>query len=140
MLQALLTFAAIVAASGADANSAQAAINARNQAFVDAFVRGDAHAIAMQVEESATFVSGGKTFIGRSSVESFLKASMQQGLPSSGQCTTDHLDVVGSRAFESGKCTLSFTTPKAFDYSYNYLALWHQQPDGSWLLAADVSP
>jgi ketosteroid isomerase-like protein len=139
MIVALLT-AALLATNGLDTNGVQAAIDARNQAFVDAFVRGDAHAIAMQVEESATFVAGGKTFIGRSNVETFLKASMQQGLPSSGACSTDHLDVVGKRAFESGKCTLSFTKPKAFDYSYNYLALWHQQPDGSWLLAADVSP
>ncbi len=66
--------------------------------------------------------------------------TLAKARPSSGSCVTSHLDVVGAQAFETGSCSFEFGSGSgAFHYGYRYLALWHRQSDGSWLLATDVS-
>ena len=138
----LFVLSLLLASTTPDATQAATAIDAMNASFVTAMTQGDAHTIASHLEADGVYVDSKKkqALHGREAFEAYVAASLKQGRPKSGHCITSHLDVFGKSAFESGGCTFDFATASgAFQYSYHYEAVWHQQPDGAWLLATDVS-
>ena len=137
-----LALSVLLASTTPDATQAAASIDAMNSSFVSAMTRGDAHTIASHLEADGVYVDSKKkqALHGREAFEAYITASLKQGVPQSGRCATSHLDVFGKTAFESGGCVFDFATSSgAFHYAYHYPAVWHEQPDGSWLLGTDVS-
>lgn len=137
MLESLVLAATIAAAASPDATSA---IKSMNDSYVAAMIAGDAHTVASHFEPNAMMASKNTAVRGRDNIEAYIKAALAKGRPASGTCTTSHIDVEGAKAFETGACTFNFPTANGtFHYGYHYLAVWHEQSDGSWLLSTDVS-
>lgn len=134
MIQSIVLFATLVASNDPDANTA---IKTMNDSYVAAMIAGDAHTVASHFESDALMVSKNKSVQGRDNIEAYLRGALAKGHPASGTCATSHLDVDGTKAFETGSCSFEFGG--GYKYDYHYLALWHRQSDGSWLLATDVS-
>ena len=134
MIQSIVLFAALLAASDSDASSA---IKTMNDSYVAAMIAGDAHTVASHFEADALMISKNKSVQGRDTIEAYLTAALAKGHPATGTCATSHLDVDGNKAFETGSCSFDFGG--GYKYNYHYLALWHHQSDGTWLLATDVS-
>ena len=143
-------FALIVASSstayagskGSDqgVREAQAAIEAANAKFSEAFARGDAKALsAMYTTDAIVFPPDGEMIRGNEAIGDFWKATRDGGVQSAALTTID-VGRSGDVAYEVGTVSLTIqpagkepTTAIA-----KYVVVWKRQTDGSWKLHRDI--
>ena len=148
--QTAVLFALIVASSstayaGSKGNDqgvreAQAAIEAANAKFSEAFARGDAKALsAMYTSDAIAFPPDSEMIRGNGAIGEFWKATRDGGVQSAALTTID-VGRSGDVAYEVGKVSLTIlsagkepTTAMA-----KYLVVWKRQVDGSWKLHRDI--
>ena len=148
--QTAVLFALIVASSSTayagsqgddqSVREAQAAIEAANAKFSEAFARGDAKALsAMYTSDAIAFPPDSEMIRGNEAIGEFWKATRDGGVQSAALTTID-VGRSGDVAYEVGKVSLTIlsagkepTTAMA-----KYLVVWKRQPDGSWKLHRDI--
>lgn len=117
------------------ADDAPAAIDAANKAFMQAFAKGDAAALAaMYTEEATAFPPSGQPVQGRAAI-----TALWQGLIDSKgtefTLKTTEVRQLGEMAFETGRYTVKPPTGQAVEG--NYLVMWKREK-GSWKLHRDI--
>jgi uncharacterized protein (TIGR02246 family) len=122
------------AAWGADAD-ARGAIEAANKAFMQAFARGDAAALAaMYSDDAIAFPPSGKPTQGRQAI-----GALWQGLIDSKgtgfTLTTTEVKPAGDLVVETGR--YSVTPPGGQAIEGNYLVVWKRE-GGAWKLHRDI--
>jgi uncharacterized protein (TIGR02246 family) len=127
---------------GAHEAEVRSAIEAGNAEFARALVDGDARAMAAVFSEDgevipatqAGFVSGREEIVaynaGRLGTRRYLDVVL----------TTVHLGVSGDLAWETGTSRVTMEQGKNAPVTLTgrYLAVWKRDPDGRWLLRADL--
>jgi uncharacterized protein (TIGR02246 family) len=119
---------------------AQAAIEAANAKFSEAFARGDAKALsAMYTSDAIVFPPDNDMVHGNQAIGEFWKATRDSGVQTAVLTTVD-VGRSGDIAYEVGKVSLTIqpagkelTTAVA-----KYVVVWKRQADGSWKLHRDI--
>ena len=149
-IQTAVLFALIVASSStayADSKGndqgvreAQAAIEAANAKFSEAFARGDAKALAaMYTSDAIAFPPDSEMIRGNEAIGEFWKATRDSGVRAA-VLTTVEVDRSGDVAYEVGKVSLTIQ-PAGKDPTTavaKYVVVWKRQADGSWKLHRDI--
>lgn len=125
-----------------EAAAARTAIAAANDAYARALVRGDARAMA------AVFAADGKIIpvtergfvTGRDAIEAYQAKRLQGRRYVDVVITTVQLDVSGDLAWETGTSRVRIQQGEGAPVTLTgrYLAVWKRQPDGGWLIQADL--
>jgi len=140
----LLTFAAPLAAQTsqlADATAARRGIEAGNAAYIAAFKRADANALAQVYDpEGARLNEGGVVVRGRSAIADDVGKFVAQVGPVRVMLETKELWLVGDTAYETGLWSYTFQPKGKAEQRIggHYVTLWKRQPDGSWKIWADM--
>lgn len=114
----------------------QAAIDAGNRRFVQAFTRGDAAAVAALYTSDAQLLPPNSDFVtGGDGIRKFWQGAMQMGIREV-QLQTVGVETEGSRATELGRYTLLLDGGQVAD-SGKYLVVWKAE-GGNWKLHRDV--
>lgn len=119
---------------------AQAAIEAANAKFSEAFARGDGKALAaMYTSDAIVFPPDSEMIRGNEAIGEFWKATRQSGVQSA-LLTTDDVGRSGDVAYEAGKVTLTIQPAgkEPTKAAAKYVVVWKRQPDGSWKLHRDI--
>lgn len=119
---------------------AQAAIEAANARFSEAFARGDASALAaMYTPDAIAFPPGSEMVRGNEAIASFWKASRDGGVRSATLTTID-VGRSGDVAYEVGTVSLEVEAEgkEPTTATAKYVVVWKRQPDGSWKLHRDI--
>ena len=145
VLFALIVASSSTAYAGSKGNDqgvreAQAAIEAANARFSEAFARGDAKALsAMYTSDAIAFPPDSEMIRGNGAIGEFWKATRDGGVQSAALTTID-VGRTGDVAYEVGKVSLTIqsagkepTTAMA-----KYVVVWKRQVDGSWKLHRDI--
>ena len=145
VLLALITAIASTACAGSTGQDegvreAQAAIEAANAKFSEAFARGDAKALsAMYTSDAIAFPPDSEMIRGNGAIGEFWKAQRDGGVQSAALTTID-VGGSGDVAYEVGNVSLTIqsagkepTTAMA-----KYVVVWKRQVDGSWKLHRDI--
>jgi uncharacterized protein (TIGR02246 family) len=133
---ALLALAILFAgAEGARAEDVRAAVEAGNRAFVVAFLRGDAPAVAgLYTDDAQVIAPGAPVAAGRAAVEAFWKGTIESGVKDV-QLTTLGVEADGDLAFETGRVRLVAADGKASEA--RYVVVW-KRVGGAWKLHRDI--
>jgi uncharacterized protein (TIGR02246 family) len=140
----LLTFAAPVAAqTGQPADVAQVrrGIQAGNAAYISAFKRADANALAQVYDpEGARLNEGGVVVRGRTAIADDVKKLVGKVGPVRVTLETKDLWLVGDTAYETGVWSYTFQPKGRAEQRIggHYVTLWKRQPDGGWKIWADM--
>jgi uncharacterized protein (TIGR02246 family) len=138
--QLFVTLLIICAASIAEAQqSVRKAIDANTKAFIEAFNKGDAAAVASMYTTDARVLPPNSEIVeGRANIQTFWQGAMSAGLKLV-SLETAHLETQGNLAVEIGRYTTTVpgaggttTTDKG-----KYVVVWKRQ-GGTWKLAADI--
>jgi uncharacterized protein (TIGR02246 family) len=127
-------------AAQATVASARAGITAQHEAWREAIIAGDAARLARLFTEDGVLLSlNGSVARGRTEVQKVLEDFLRHAKYLSGGFTTDTLDLQGDLAIE----VAAFTWDRSLDggpptgpQKGHAMAVWHRQPDGSWLIRA----
>lgn len=112
------------------------AIAAADQAFMDAFLRGDAEAIAdLYTDGAQLFPAHSDVISGRAGIAAFWKGAMEMGIASA-RLETSEVDDLGGTAIEIGRYTLSAADGRTLDTG-KYVVVWKNSGDG-WKLHLDI--
>jgi uncharacterized protein (TIGR02246 family) len=129
------------AGSRADSLAMRRAIEAANLAYLDAFKRGDAQALAAVYDPDAVQFHPGGTYVrGRAALAGYFAGQMAHLQFISGTITSSSMWRVDDVAYDIGHYTFVFQ-PEGRDTLVErsrYLNLWRQQADGSWLIWRDL--
>jgi uncharacterized protein (TIGR02246 family) len=134
---AMLTLCLGVLIAGPALAQSTAAIQQLNDKWVAAFNQGDAAAVAaLYAEDAYVLPPGGDMVKGRSAIEAFWKAAMQQvGQPK--LATVDVLRLGPRAAREIGTVTLETKAQPPQQIVGKYAVVW-RRIGGHWLLATDI--
>ena len=130
------------APAAADLAAVRRAIDAQNQAWVNATKRGDAAAIANIFADSGSEVSlrAGVIRQGRTAIQSLFTTIYEGPHATVAVVETEQLILDGSTAVEYGH--YRFTYPpkdgKTQTDSGKYVVVWRKQVDGSWRILMDM--
>lgn len=122
-------------AAPAQPGDARAAIEAQNRAFIAAFGRGDANAVAALYTENAQVIAPGSAPVsGRAAIGEFWQGSIASGIREVALETID-VESDGALAAETGAARLvggdgSVTAAR-------YVVVW-KNVDGQWMLHRDI--
>jgi len=124
-----------VSAEGACAEDVRAAVEAGNRAFVVAFLRGDAPAIAgLYTDDAQVIAPGAPVAAGRAAVEAFWKSTIESGVKDV-QLTTQGVEAHGDLACETGTVRLVAADGKVSEA--RYVVVW-KRVGGAWKLHRDI--
>ena len=119
---------------------AQAAIEAANARFSEAFARGDAKALAaMYTSDAIAFPPDSEMIRGNEAIGNFWKTTRDTGVQSATLTTVD-VGRSGDVAYEVGKVSLTIQPvgKEATTAADKYVVVWKRQSDGSWKLHRDI--
>jgi uncharacterized protein (TIGR02246 family) len=125
----------LAAASAARGEDVRAAVEAGNAAFVAAFLRGDAPAVAARYTEDAKVIPpGGEIVAGRAAIEAFWKGQIASGIKDV-KLTTLEVEADGDLAVETGRVRLVGADGKVSEG--RYVVAW-KRVGGEWKLHRDI--
>jgi uncharacterized protein (TIGR02246 family) len=129
-------------AQPADGAAARRAIQAGNAAYIAAFKRADATALAQVYDlEGARLNQGGVVVRGRDAIADDLGKFVAKVGPVRVSLDTKDLWLVGDTAYETGVWSYAFqpTGKPEQRIGGHYVTLWKRQPDDGWKIWADMS-
>ena len=142
MLRSTFPLAALLAAACAPPPPSQAPqdvsteIRTANDAFVAAFSRKDAAAVAgFYTAGGELLPPNGDVVTGRGAIQAFWQGPMDAGVASVTLTTSEAIGI-DSLAFEVGRYALAGADGTALDEG-KYIVIWHRTPDG-WRLHRDI--
>jgi uncharacterized protein (TIGR02246 family) len=120
--------------------AARAGITAQHEAWREAIIAGDAARLARLFTDDGVLLSlNGSVAKGRGEVQKVLEDTVRHARYLSGGFTIETVDLQGDLAIEIA----AFTWDRSLDggpptrpQKGHALAVWHRQPDGTWLLRA----
>jgi uncharacterized protein (TIGR02246 family) len=125
----------LLAAAPARAEDVRAAVEAGNRAFIAAFLRGDAQAVAGRYSEDAKVIAPGAAVAsGRAAIAAFWQAQIDSGIRDVALETED-VESAGDLAYETGNVRLVAKDGSAS--TARYLVVW-KRVGGRWLLHRDI--
>lgn len=142
VLVAAISSAAYAASSAADegVREAQAAIEAANARFSEAFARGDATGLAaMYTPDAIAFPPASEMIRGNEAIASFWKKSRDGGVRSATLTTID-VGRSGDVAYEVGTVSLRIEAAgkEPTTAAAKYVVVWKRQSDGLWKMHRDI--
>jgi uncharacterized protein (TIGR02246 family) len=112
------------------------AIAAANDAFMEAFARGDAAAVAALYTEDARLLPPGSDPVdGRAAIEAFWQSVMDSGVAKA-TFATDEVEGVGDTAYEVSRYTM-YDADGSMIGEGNYIVIW-KRTDVGWKLHRDI--
>lgn len=134
MFRIILLLAAILSCQDVFSNDdVQAAIEARNKEWTDAFNRGDIQAVsAIYDEDFVAIPPASEPVTDRKEFESIIASYLS--VAKNMKFTTLSLKVVGTYAYELGKSSYSLKSDEGewSDAGDEYLVIWKKGEDGVW--------
>ena len=133
--------ATAAAAPGVDATAARAAIAAANKAWDEAYLKGDAAAIAATfTDDGARHPAGKPTISGRSAIEASVRSELDSLKYTASVDSTDELIVAGDYVIEIGSWMSKATSKagKAQNTAGRYAAIWKRDASGAWKIYRDI--
>ncbi len=131
----VLALAWVVSAAPARSEDVRHAVEAGNRAFITAFLRGDATAIAnLYTEDAQVIAPGSPAASGRPAIAAFWQKSIDSGVKEV-TLETAEAESAGDFAYETGIVRLvakDGTTSEA-----RYVVIW-RRIDGKWMLHRDI--
>jgi len=119
----------------ARAGEAREAVDAGNRAFIAAFLRGDAKAVAaLYTEDAQVIPPGGEVASGRAAVTAYWQAAIDGGVKDV-KLATEDVESDGDLACETGRVTLVAKDGKAT--TARYVVVWKRE-GGRWRLHRDI--
>ena len=113
----------------------RAAIESGNRAFIAAFLRGDARAVAdLYTEDARVIPPGGEIASGRPAIATFWRSVMDAGVEDLTLDTTE-VESAGDLAYELG--TVRVVGKNRQVTAGRYVVVWKQQ-NGHWKLHRDI--
>ena len=113
-----------------------------NAASRDAMMNGNTDKVLTYYEDDAMEMAPNMAMIkGRAAIKAFQDQMSKAGVKATSvSFNTTDLQAGGSVAFEVGTYDMSMTMPNGTEMKDNgkYVALWHQQADGSWKVHAET--
>ncbi len=132
---ALLALACIVSATPARSDEVRDAVEAGNRAFITAFLRGDAKAIASLYTPDAQVIAPGSAVArGRPAIAAFWQKSIDSGIKDV-TLETAEVESAGNLAYETG--IVGLIAKDGTRSNARYLVIW-KRTDGKWLLHRDT--
>jgi uncharacterized protein (TIGR02246 family) len=125
----------------ADVALARRGIQAGNAAYIAAFKRADAHALAQVYDpEGARLNEGGVVVRGRTAIADDVGKFVGKVGPVHVALDTKDLWLVGDTAYETGLWSYTFQPKGQAEQRIggHYVTLWKRQPDGGWKIWADM--
>ena len=134
-LVAALGLGCLLASPPAWAEDARLAVEAGNQAFIAAVLRGDASAVANRYTEDAQVIPpGAPVATGRAAIKEFWQSSIAAGLKDLTLETTE-VESAGNLAYETGVVRL--VSNEGTTTAARYVVVW-KRIDEKWLLHRDI--
>jgi uncharacterized protein (TIGR02246 family) len=135
-LSALALGAALLVQGPASrADEIRAAVEKGNLAFIAAFLKGDAKAVAeLYTEDAQVIAPGAPVARGRSAIAAFWQKSIDGGVKGLELATTD-VESAGDLACETGTVRLVARDGAASEA--RYVVVW-KRVDGRWMLHRDI--
>jgi uncharacterized protein (TIGR02246 family) len=134
-LTVIVAFACLIPATSARSDEVRDAVEAGNRAFITAFLRGDAKAVAgLYTSDAQVIAPGSPVARGRPAIAAFWQKSIDSGVKDV-SLETAEVESAGNLAYETGIVGLiakDGTVSKA-----RYLVIW-KRTDGKWLLHRDT--
>jgi uncharacterized protein (TIGR02246 family) len=113
----------------------RAAIESGNRAFIAAFRRGDARAVAEQYTEDAQVIPpGADVASGRPAIAAFWQSLMDAGVETLALDTTE-VQSAGDLAYEVGAVTVTGRSGQVTEG--RYVVVWKRQ-HGRWMIHRDI--
>jgi uncharacterized protein (TIGR02246 family) len=132
---ALLALACIVAATPARSDEVRDAVEAGNRAFITAFLRGDAKAVAgLYTADAQVIAPGSPVARGRPAIAAFWQKSIDSGIKDV-TLETAEVESAGNLAYETG--IVGLIAKDGTVSNARYLVIW-KRTDGKWLLHRDT--
>ena len=132
---AILVLACIVAATPARSDEVRDAVEAGNRAFITAFLRGDAKAVAgLYTADAQVIAPGSPVAKGRPAIAAFWQKSIDSGIKDV-SLETAEVESAGNLAYETG--TVGLVAKDGTVSNARYLVIW-KRTDGKWLLHRDT--
>jgi uncharacterized protein (TIGR02246 family) len=132
---ALLALACIVAATPARSDEARDAVEAGNRAFITAFLRDDAKAVAgLYTADAQVIAPGSPVARGRPAIAAFWQKSIDSGIKDI-TLETEEVESAGNLAYETG--VVGLIAKDGTVSNARYLVIW-KRTDGKWLLHRDT--
>jgi ketosteroid isomerase-like protein len=101
----------------------------------------DSAAIAFYQEDAMEMAPNMAMVKGRDSIMAMQEQMMKEGMKFTDvNFTTTDLQAAGTIAYEIGTYDMSLTMPPMGDIKDHgkYVTIWHQQPDGTWKVRAEI--
>lgn len=119
----------------AAADEVRAAIEAGNRAFVVAFLKGDADAVAQLYTENAQVIAPGEPVAhGRAAIAAAWRRTIESGVTDLSLQTAD-VESAGDLAYETGKVRI--VSRDGTSTEGRYVVVWKRE-DGRWKLHRDI--
>jgi uncharacterized protein (TIGR02246 family) len=134
-LAAFLALACIVAATPARSDEVRDAVEAGNRAFITAFLRADAKAVAgLYTADAQVIAPGSPVARGRPAIGAFWQKSIDSGIKGI-TLETAEVESAGDLAYEIG--IVGLIAKDGTVSNARYLVIW-KRTDGKWLLHRDT--
>ncbi len=131
----VLVFACLSSASCAQSEDVRHAVEAGNRAFVAAFLRGDATAVAnLYTEDAQVMAPGSPVASGRPAIAAFWQNSIDSGIKDVTLATAD-IASASDLAYETG--TIRLIANDGTVTEARYVVIW-RRVDGQWMLHRDI--
>jgi uncharacterized protein (TIGR02246 family) len=135
LLALILGFAFLLTGRPSQADEVRDAVDAGNQAFIAAFLSGDADAIGQLYTEDAELIAPGAPVArGRTAVAAAWKATIATGIKDLALQTAD-VESAGDLAYETG--TVRIVPRDGAPSQGRYLVVWKKE-GGRWKLHRDI--
>jgi len=132
---AALALTVLAAPGPARADGVRDAIEAQNQAFVGAFLGGDAKAVAnLYTKDAEVIAPGAEIAVGRELIAEFWKKSMDAGVKG---ITLDTHDVASAGDLASETGTVRLVDADGKETTARYVVVWRRVGD-TWFLHRDI--
>jgi uncharacterized protein (TIGR02246 family) len=131
----ILAAAATLASRAARADEVRDAVEAGNQAFIAAFLRGDSAAVSQLYTESAEVIAPGEAVArGRAAIAAAWQKAIDSGVKDV-KLTTAEVESAGDLAYETGTVQLVANDGKVTQA--RYVGVWKRE-GGRWKLHRDI--